>query len=91
MDRWFHLQTAGDLYKKLKWGYELRKNAVRMTRVLPAWNFFVTADHIVDWLDVEEKDQGWRRKRKTERILRIVNDLSTGAEHLKINIRGRKQ
>jgi hypothetical protein len=47
-DGFFTLQTAHDLFAKLQ--REFDRLSARPTDIDVAWNFFVTADHLVDWV-----------------------------------------
>ena len=70
----FDLETAQDLFKKLYWEYENLKAHPQDERV--AFNFFVTAEHIPDWLN--------KKGLKNQPIPMICSNLANGAKHFHI-------
>jgi hypothetical protein len=74
----FNLTRPSDLLQKL--GRELRRLQAAPDDVDHAFNFFVTAEHLPDWL-------GSRRRstRKNEPILlQVVWDIASGAKHFEL-------
>jgi len=70
-----HLTTAEELFKKLEHDYEALKADVHDP--YKAFNFFVTAEHLPDWVgDTSIKDKN--------PFLRISSHLATGAKHFKV-------
>jgi len=77
----FQLQNPSDLLAKLHHDYERLQQAPNDTYV--AFDFFVTAEHLLDWL---YPGASGRAQRTTERnsqvILQVVSHLATGAKHM---------
>jgi hypothetical protein len=73
-----NLQTASDLLSKLEYDLERMKNSPDDTYA--AFDFFVTAEHIIEWNypndSVKQSDL-----RKNNRILEIVSHLANGNKH----------
>jgi hypothetical protein len=76
----FKLRTPRDLLAKLRREYErLRK---KPTDTDTAFNFFVTAEHILDWLYPGKKNEAKRKAaRKAEVLLQVVSHIASGAKH----------
>ena len=70
-DGFFELETAHDLYNKLCWEFKNLKEHPQDMRV--AFNFFVTAEHIPDWLN--------SKGIKNQPLPRICSHLANGAKH----------
>jgi hypothetical protein len=72
----FQLQTAEDLFAKLKWELEeLRKDPSNPWR---AYNFLVTAEHLPDWV----KNRSLRKK---DALLRVCSHLANGGKHFDVD------
>ena len=69
----FELKTAQDLIEKAKTDFAALKESSGDSRL--AFNFFVTVEHIPDWL-------GRRAEVKADPILRIVSHIANGGKHL---------
>lgn len=72
-DGFFELETAQDLFEKLSWEFENLKKHPQDMKV--AFNFFVTAEHIPDWLN--------KKGLKSQPIPKICSHLANGAKHFK--------
>ena len=72
----FELRTPADLFCKLESDLASLEASGQDTRI--AFNFFVTAEHLPDWL-------GQRALVKTNCILRIVSHIANGAKHFHLN------
>ncbi|MEH1799377.1 MAG: hypothetical protein V7L13_09440 [Nostoc sp.] len=70
--QFFELLTAYDLFKKLEQDLEDLERSYQDTRV--AYNLFVTAEHLPDWLDKRDLVRKYA-------ILRITSHLANGAKH----------
>lgn len=70
----FQLKTAGDLFSKLQW--ELDKFREDPSNPWLAFNFFVTAEHLPDWIDKKSL-------RRSEPLLRVCSHLANGGKHFK--------
>ncbi|WP_414563336.1 MULTISPECIES: hypothetical protein [unclassified Anabaena] len=68
----FELHTAYDLFKKLEQDLQDLERSYQDARV--AYNLFVTAEHLPDWL-------GKRDLVSKHAILRITSHLANGAKH----------
>jgi hypothetical protein len=77
----FQLQSPRDLLAKLRHDYERLQQTPNDAYV--AFDFFVTAEHLLDWL---YPGAGGRTQRTAERnsqiILQVVSHLATGAKHM---------
>ena len=87
----FDLKTPSDLFQKL--GRELgRMRATSDKRgdwgdhVDAAFNFFVTAEHMLDWTRPGRKARNERETmREANALTRITWDLASGAKHLELD------
>jgi hypothetical protein len=81
------LQTPRDLLAKLQ--HDLDAMRAEPGSSYAAYNFFVTAEHILDWLNPGDRgtngEAARTRERKREVLLRIVSHLATGAKHFEPN------
>ena len=73
----FELKTAADLFRKLE-GDLTALESSQDTKV--AFNFFVTAEHLPDWL-------GRRDLVRQHAILRVVSHIANGAKHFTLDDR----
>lgn len=78
------LDSASDLLAKLESDLELLLQQPGDSYV--AYNFFATADHIVDWLfpgpEGSAAAVGRQSMRRTDALLCVVSQIATGAIHL---------
>lgn len=72
----FELKTPQDLFRKLEGDFAELEASYQDTR--SAFNFFVTAEHLPDWLNQRPLVH------KTP-LLRIVSHLANGAKHFEID------
>ena len=93
MHKFFEMQTPGDLLHKLEREYD-RWKADPLSVDL-AWNFFVTAEHLPDWIyyqdmrtggaerpDLLDGESPYDFKMNLARpVLRICSHLANGAKH----------
>jgi hypothetical protein len=76
----FTLTTAKDLFLKLE--HDLAEVQRKPSDPYAAFNFFVTVEHILDWLHPGNADEGTRKvRRKNEPLLALVSHLASGAKH----------
>jgi hypothetical protein len=68
----FELKTPADLFHKLESDLAALEASCQDTRI--AFNFFVTAEHLPDWL-------GRRDLVRQHAILRVVSHIASGAKH----------
>ena len=77
------LQHPADLVVKL--AHDFKRIRTSPADAYAAFDFFVTAEHIVDWLlpDSPEVDQSSARKskRQSSELLRITSHIANGAKH----------
>src|SRR6266498_4883509 len=78
----FNLTRPSDLLQKL--GRELRRLQEAPDNVDHAFNFFVTAEHLVDWLYPGDESHRKRKRKSTRQskpILQVVSHIANGAKH----------
>jgi hypothetical protein len=79
----FELTSAPDLLKKLRYEFDLLKREPRNSYV--AFNFFVTAEHLPDWLYPGKTNREKRTQvRKTSVLLQICSHIANGAKHFEV-------
>ena len=87
MEGFFELRTPHDLLQKLEREYAQWK--ANPLNVDLAWNFFVTAEHLPDWLGrTNSQALGGRRIEDFKRdqpITRICHHLANGGKHFRPN------
>ena len=74
----FELKSAADLFRKLEGDFAALEASGQDTRV--AFNFFVTAEHLPDWL-------GRRDLVRQHASLRVVSHIANGAKHFVLDDR----
>ncbi len=80
MKGFFELQTPGDLLRKLRADLEDLKKQPRNSYL--AFNFFVTAEHMKDWLfPGYEKTQKRKAIHDSSQVLQICSHVANGAKH----------
>jgi hypothetical protein len=81
----FDLATPPDLLKKLR--NDLSRIQQNLTDSYAAFDFFVTAEHILDWKYPDTGGNVNKRRRKQLRttvpLLRVTSHLANGAKHFK--------
>lgn len=76
----FGLITFDDLFSKLEWEYKQLASDPNNTYL--AFNFFVTAWHLLEWKYPDPKGKNTRKNiRDNEPLLRICEHLAVGAKH----------
>jgi hypothetical protein len=74
----FELKTPEDLFRKLE--HDLRRLEAEPLNAYAAFDFFVTAEHMLDWVHPND----WVRQ-KTERqcdpLLEVCSHLANGSKH----------
>jgi len=70
------LQSAEDLLEKLKWN--LQKLEKSPSDVYAAFDFFVTAEHIPDWINKKSIKEG-------NDLLKLVSHIANGAKHFEVS------
>jgi hypothetical protein len=89
MEGLFELKTPKDLLKKLQSDYErLKRNNVDM---YAAFDFFVTAEHLLDWVYPGDANKQQRTQaRQNEILLEVCSHIATGAKHFKVEAKQHK-
>jgi hypothetical protein len=76
----FGLKSLSDLFMKLEWEYE--RLSSEPTNPYFAYNFFVTAWHLIEWKYPDRKDSPIRKKiRDQTPLMQICEHLAVGAKH----------
>lgn len=77
------LRTPHDLLGKLE--YDRKRMGENIADTYAAFDFFLTAEHLVDWLIPDRPDEFQRERRDDFRnnhdLLKIVSDVASGAKH----------
>lgn len=82
----FKLRCRSDLLEKLRHEYEQLEQDPSNQYV--AWNFFVTSEHLLDWLYPGQANRANRtRVRKSELLLQICSHIANGAKHFEVEAR----
>jgi len=79
----FHLRDPHDLFKKLRHDYH--RMIVDPLNVYAAYDFFVTVNHLVDWIWPSATRDQLRDIRASEATPRICEHLANGAKHFILN------
>lgn len=74
----FELRTASDLYEKLKYDYLVFSKNQNDSKF--AYNFFVTAWHLLEWTYPGDKDKQ-NAIRNSNVVLQICEHIAVGAKH----------
>src|ERR1700674_5392518 len=82
----FELRTVDDLLKKLESDYgRLCDSGVDTYRAYTAFDFFVTAEHMLDWQYPGGTNKGRRaQEKKSEVLLQICSHVANGFKHFKV-------
>lgn len=85
----FNLTSPADLLKKLEHDYALMKKDP--TDQYAAFNFLVTAEHMLDWLYPGYENKKIREElRNNEVLLQACSHLASGAKHFKVQAKHHK-
>lgn len=85
----FSLTTPVDLFRKLERDFELMQRDP--TNQDAAFNFFVTAEHMVDWLyPGYEKKKQREEFRNNEVLLQVTSHIANGAKHFQVQAKHHK-
>jgi hypothetical protein len=79
----FDIRDPQALLKKLQ--YDYKRICADPLNAFPVWDFFVTANHLVDWIWPSAGSTQHRAERAAETIPRICEHLANGAKHYIIN------
>jgi hypothetical protein len=75
----FTLRTVADLLTKLRHDYGRIRAASH--DAYAAFDFFVTAEHIPDWMGLSRGER--KALRESEALLQVVSHIASGAKHFK--------
>jgi hypothetical protein len=79
----FELSTAAHLLQKLHYEFALLKKDP--DNVYVTFNFFVTAEHILDWLYPKKANKKKREKERDNSILlQICSHVANGSKHFEV-------
>jgi len=83
MRGFFLLRTTNDLLQKLEWDFKkLKQHPIDVDL---AFNFFVTAEHILDWKYPGRANKSNRKKlHNAEVLLQVTSHLASGAKHFNV-------
>jgi hypothetical protein len=79
----FDIRDPQALFKKLRYDYQ--RICAEPLNAFPVWDFFVTANHLVDWIWPSAGTAQHRQERAAETIPRICEHLANGAKHYIVN------
>lgn len=79
----FDLRDPQALFRKMR--YDYGRMVADPLNVFPAWDFFVTANHLIDWIWPSAGSAQHRVERRWETIPRICEHLANGAKHFIVN------
>jgi hypothetical protein len=79
----FDIRDPQALFKKLHYDYQ--RICADPLNAFPVWDFFVTANHLVDWIWPSAGTAQHRQERAAETIPRICEHLANGAKHYIVN------
>jgi hypothetical protein len=84
MRSWFRLKTPQDLLAKLKAEAELLHQ--RSDDSYLAFNFFITAWHMVEWIHPGNSNAKHRENlRKSEPLLQVLSHIANGTKHFELD------
>jgi hypothetical protein len=85
----FSLTTPVDLFRKLEHDFELMQQDPKDQYA--AFNFFVTAEHMADWLHPGyENKKKIKKIRDSEVVLQVTSHLANGAKHFQAQAKHHK-
>jgi len=74
----FELQTPVDLFRKLE--HDLRRLKSEPLNAYAAFDFFVTAEHMLDWIHPNDKTAR-QIERDSNPLLQVCSHLANGSKH----------
>jgi len=79
----FDVRDPQALFQKMQYDYS--RMIAEPLNVYPAWDFFVTANHLIEWIWPSAGTAQHREERKWEAIPRVCEHLANGAKHFILN------
>ncbi len=74
----FELKTPADLFRKLE--HDLRRLEAEPLNAYAAFDFFVTAEHMLDWVHPNDP-AGQKTERQSAPLLEVCSHLANGSKH----------
>jgi hypothetical protein len=81
----FQLRSPQDLLAKMRYDFERMQS--EPLNVCPAFDFFVTAHHLVDWIWPSAGRKQQKANRMADAIPRVCEHLANGAKHFLLTAR----
>ena len=78
----FGMEHARDLLEKLEW--EFQRLSDEPNNKFSAFNFFVTAEHLLDWVHPGQRSNARDARRASEPLLQVISHLCNRAKHLRL-------
>ncbi|WP_310345609.1 hypothetical protein [Pelomonas aquatica] len=78
----FGMEHARELLEKPEWEFERLREAPNSR--FTAFNFFVTAEHLLDWALPDQSRKAREARRDSEAFLLVVSHLCNRAKHLRL-------
>lgn len=78
----FGMEHARDLLEKLQW--EFKQLTEAPNNKFATFNFFVTAEHLLDWIYPGRNKTTREARRSSEPLLEVVSHLCNRAKHLRL-------
>jgi hypothetical protein len=75
----FALSSPRDLFEKLR--HDLDELKAQPDNTYLAFNFVVTAEHMLDWLHPGSANRKIRERLRTDPLLALISHLANGAKH----------
>jgi hypothetical protein len=89
MKGWLELKTVQDLLRKLERDFEKLRDSPHDVDL--AFNFFVTAEHLLDWQYPGRANTTQRtNEREQDILLKVTSHLANGAKHFKVEAKHHK-
>ncbi|MBA4066098.1 MAG: hypothetical protein C0501_20740 [Isosphaera sp.] len=76
----FELKTPADLFRKLE--HDLRRLEADALDAYAAFDFFVTAEHMLDWVYPDDPDAR-AAARQSDPLLEVCSHLANGSKHFR--------
>jgi hypothetical protein len=83
----FALKTPSDLLAKLRYDYQRLAN--ESTDQYAAFDFFVTAEHLIDWLHPNSETER-KSMRSSSALLRLCSHIANGSKHFQATAKHHK-
>ncbi len=81
----FDLRDPQTLFKKMRYDYD--RMIAEPLNIYPVYDFFITANHLIDWIWPSAGRKQHQVEREAETIPRVCEHLANGAKHFILNRR----